>query len=187
MRIGGCNDCHTAGYAEQQGKVDRAQWLLGSPLGYRGPWGTTYGANLRLTLSGMDEAQWLAYSGELHTRPPMPDFALRDMHKDDRRAIYRFVRSLGPGGAPAPAYLPPGQQPEAPYFELVLCPPRRPPWQPSKGAVGSAEGPTALAEAHYWPQIEHHRCIEPCRLVDGARASAPARYGGGRARMTPAT
>jgi hypothetical protein len=72
------------------------------------------------TLSGMDEAQWLAYSGDLHTRPPMPDFALRDMHEDDRRAIYRFVRSLGAGGAPAPAYLPPGQQPEPPYFERVL-------------------------------------------------------------------
>lgn len=122
VRIGGCNDCHTAGYAQQQGNIDKAQWLTGSPLGYRGPWGTTYAANLRLKLDGMDEAQWLAYSANLHTRPLMPDFALRAMREDDRRALYRFVRSLGPAGVPAPAYVPPGQQPAAPYLDLVLPP-----------------------------------------------------------------
>ncbi len=120
VRIAGCNDCHTAGYAEQQGNVDKAQWLMGSPVGYRGPWGTTYAANLRHKLAEMDEAQWLDYSAKLRTRPLMPDFALRAMSQDDRRALYRFIRSLGPGGAPAPAYLPPGQKPAAPYFELVL-------------------------------------------------------------------
>lgn len=120
VRIGGCNDCHTAGYGEQQGEVDRTQWLLGSTLGFRGPWGTTYPTNLRLKLSEMDEAQWLAYSVQLHTRPPMPDFNVRTMHEDDRRAIYRFVRSLGTGGTPAPAYLPPGQQPQPPYMDMVL-------------------------------------------------------------------
>ena len=77
VRIAGCNDCHTAGYAEQQGNVDKAQWLAGSPLGYNGPWGTTYATNLRLRLQEMDEAQWLEYSATLRTRPIMPDFALR--------------------------------------------------------------------------------------------------------------
>ncbi len=120
IRITGCNDCHTASYAEQQGNVDKAQWLTGSPMGYKGPWGTTYAANLRLKLADMDEAQWLDYSAKLRTRPLMPDFALRAMTQDDRRAIYRFIKSLGPGGGPAPAYLPPGQKPAAPYFELML-------------------------------------------------------------------
>lgn len=120
VRIAGCNDCHTAGYAEQKGDIDRTRWLLGSPLGCHGPWGTTYASNLRLSLSEMDEAQWLDYSAGLHTRPIMPDFLLRTMHEDDRRAIYRFVRSLGPAGEPAPAYLPPGQRPPPPYMELVL-------------------------------------------------------------------
>lgn len=120
VRIAGCNDCHTAGYAEQQGNVDRSQWLTGSALGYKGPWGTTYAANLRITLAGMDEAQWLAYSATLRTRPIMPDFLLRQMDADDRRAIYRFIKSLGPGGRPAPAYLPPGQAPLPPFMELVL-------------------------------------------------------------------
>jgi len=123
VRITGCNDCHTAGYAQQQGNVDKSQWLMGSPVGYRGPWGTTYAANLRHKLGEMDEAQWLDYSAALRTRPLMPDFALRAMSQDDRRALYRFIRSLGPGGAPAPAYVPPGQKPAMPYFDLVAPPP----------------------------------------------------------------
>ena len=120
VRTTGCNDCHTVGYAEQQGAVDRSQWLTGSPLGYKGPWGTTYAPNLRLKLADMDETQWLDYSATLRTRPIMPDFSLRAMSQDDRRAIFHFIRSLGPGGAPAPAYLPPGQAPPPPYFELVM-------------------------------------------------------------------
>lgn len=120
VRIGGCNDCHTAGYAERQGEMPTAQWLTGSPLGYHGPWGTTYASNLRLRMQEMSEAQWLAYSGSLRTRPIMPDFTLRAMSEADRRAIYRFVHSLGPAGEAAPAYLPPGQTPPAPYFSLVL-------------------------------------------------------------------
>ena len=122
VRTTGCNDCHTAGYADAQGQVDKVQWLTGSPLGWHGPWGTTFAANLRMKAAGMDEASWLAYTGDLHTRPPMPDFALRAMTRDDRRAIYHFIASLGPGGQPAPTYLPPGQPPQPPYFQLVLPP-----------------------------------------------------------------
>ncbi|SOD56621.1 c-type cytochrome [Pseudoxanthomonas wuyuanensis] len=122
VRTAGCNDCHTAGYIESQGEMDTAQWLTGSPMGYHGPWGTTYASNLRLRLQEMDEAQWLEYSAHLRTRPIMPDFSLRAMTAEDRRAIYRFVRSLGPAGVAAPAALPPGQTPPAPYFGLVLPP-----------------------------------------------------------------
>ena len=64
------------------------------------------------------EEQWLQYSANLRTRPIMPDFALRAMHDDDRRAIYRFIRSLGTGGTKAPEYLPPGSAPPAPFFQL---------------------------------------------------------------------
>ena len=122
VRIAGCNDCHTPGYAETGGQVPKAQWLVGTPLGWSGPWGTTYPANLRLKLHDMDEAAWLAYSATMHTRPPMPDFAVRTMSEDDRRALYRFVRSLGPAGQPAPAYLPPGTTPSPPYVQWVLPP-----------------------------------------------------------------
>lgn len=120
VKVSGCNDCHTPGYMEAGGEVPTAQWLVGSPLGYHGPWGTTYAANLRLKVADMDDATWLKYTADLHTRPIMPDFNLRAMREQDRLAIFRFIKSLGPGGAPAPAYLPPGQKPQPPYLELVL-------------------------------------------------------------------
>ena len=127
----GCNDCHSPGYPESGGQTPESTWLVGTPLGWNGPWGTTYPANLRQKVEGMDEAAWLAYTASLHTRPPMPDFAVRAMSEDDRRAMYRFIRSLGPGGEPAPAYLPPGQQPPLPYVEWHL---------PSPPPAGAAAG-----------------------------------------------
>ena len=48
------------------------------------------------------------------------NFAVRAMTEEDRRAIYRFVHSLGAAGQPAPEALPPGQTPPAPYLGLVL-------------------------------------------------------------------
>jgi len=85
----------------------------------------------------MDEAGWIKYTGELHTRPMMPDFAVRAMRETDRVAIYRFIRSLGPVGEPAPAYLPPGQAPTAPYVEMVLPP------APEGAAAAAAPVPAA--------------------------------------------
>lgn len=120
VRIAGCNDCHTPGYAEAGGKLPKDTWLVGSPMGFHGPWGTTYPSNLRLRMQQLSEAQWMEYSANLRTRPIMPDFAVRDMSEDDRRAIYRFVHALGAAGQPAPEALPPGTPPPAPYFGMVL-------------------------------------------------------------------
>ena len=123
VRIAGCNDCHTLAYAERQGKVPQEQWLTGSaPLGFHGPWGTTYASNLRLRMQEFTEEQWLQYSANLRTRPVMPDFAVRDMTEEDRRALYHFIRSLGPAGERAPDALPPGQAPPVPHMALVLPP-----------------------------------------------------------------
>src|SRR5690606_32324318 len=36
---GGCNDCHTPGFAEASGNVPGVDQLLGSDIGYSGPWG----------------------------------------------------------------------------------------------------------------------------------------------------
>jgi mono/diheme cytochrome c family protein len=106
--IGSCNDCHTRGYAERAGKVPESDWLTGDALGWQGPWGTTYPPNLRRLMAGLDEDAWLTYAKTAQLRPPMPWYQLRAMTDDDLRAIYHFVRALGPAGAPAPAYLPPG-------------------------------------------------------------------------------
>ncbi|HJT60207.1 MAG TPA: c-type cytochrome [Burkholderiales bacterium] len=115
VEIAGCNDCHTAGYAPSGGKVPEAQWLLGDALGWNGPWGTTYATNLRLYMQGLTEEQWVKKAKTLNARPPMPWFNVRAMTQDDLRAMYRYIRSLGPAGKPAPAYLPPGKKPPPPF------------------------------------------------------------------------
>ncbi len=121
-RIGGCNDCHTPGYAMAGGKVPEKDWLTGDALGWRGDWGTTYPSNLRLNMQKLSEAQWVKAAKALETRPPMPWFALHDMTEQDLRAFYRFVRSLGPAGTAAPAYLPPGQESKGPYVQFPAAP-----------------------------------------------------------------
>jgi mono/diheme cytochrome c family protein len=116
--IGGCNDCHTPHYPESGGKVPETEWLTGAPVGFQGPWGTTYPANLRLLAQSMNETQWVArFRTEM--RPPMPWFNLAAMTDADLQAVYRYVRSLGPKGKAVPQYVPPGQQVNTPYFVFV--------------------------------------------------------------------
>lgn len=122
VTIAGCNDCHTPGYAMSGGKVDEKQWLIGDSLGWRGPWGTTYPVNLRLHMEKLSEKEWVEEAKKLETRPPMPWFTLNAMTTSDLRAIYRFVRSLGPAGEPAPAYVPPTQEPRPPYVTFPAPP-----------------------------------------------------------------
>ena len=107
VKIAGCNDCHTAGYLQNGGNVPVGVWLTGVTVGFRGPWGTTYAPNLRLTISNLTEDQWVTFA-RVERRPPMPWFNLRAMSDDDLRAMYRFVRDLGPKGERAPAAVAPG-------------------------------------------------------------------------------
>jgi mono/diheme cytochrome c family protein len=118
VSVSGCNDCHSPGYPESGGTLPESDWLVGSPVGFEGPWGTTYPANLRHLMATSSESDWLARA-RTATRPPMPWFSLRDMKDEDLKAIYAFVRSLGDKGQPAPEYVPPGQVALTPYFEFV--------------------------------------------------------------------
>jgi mono/diheme cytochrome c family protein len=120
--ISGCNDCHTAGYALRNGKVPEKDWLTGDRLGWRGPWGTTYGVNLRQYMQGLSEAQWIGKAKALETRPPMPWQNVRAMSERDLRAVYRYIRNLGPAGEPAPAYLPPDKDPPPPFVTFPAPP-----------------------------------------------------------------
>ena len=117
-KVGGCNDCHTPGYMPAEGKVPEHLWLTGTALGFQGPWGTSYPINLRLYMDKMSEAQWLARARQ-PMRPPMPWFNLKEMSDRDLVALYRYVRSLGPAGEPAPKALEPGQPVATPYIEFV--------------------------------------------------------------------
>jgi mono/diheme cytochrome c family protein len=122
MKIAGCNDCHTAGYAQSAGQVPEAQWLTGDALGWSGAWGTTYPTNLRLVVAGMSEEEWVRRARSAQYRPPMPWFALRNMTDADLRASYRYIRSLGPAGNPAPAYVPPGGKVTGPVIVFPAAP-----------------------------------------------------------------
>lgn len=122
VHISGCNDCHTAEYALRGGDVPEAKWLTGDALGWRGPWGTTYAPNLRLYMQSLSESQWLEKARTLNARPPMPWFNLRAMSEPDLRAVYRYVRHLGPAGAPAPGYVPPESNPPQPYVQFPAPP-----------------------------------------------------------------
>ncbi len=114
VMIAGCNDCHTPGYMVTAGNVDEKAWLTGAPLGWQGPWGTTYASNLRLLVPKMTADQFMAHARSDQRRPPMPWFAVRDMTDEDVKAIYAYIKHLGPGGQPAPAYVPPGGKVEGP-------------------------------------------------------------------------
>lgn len=83
--MGGCNDCHTPGYGPVHGEVPESLWLTGADTGFNGPWGTTYAANLRLTLSRMTEDQWVEYAHTFETRPA--------------DALVRAARDVGAGPA----------------------------------------------------------------------------------------
>jgi hypothetical protein len=111
VKIGACNDCHTPGY-RQGGDVPESDWLTGSDTGSRGPWGTTYPVNLRLSVQAMDEDQWVS---AMHTRKalrPMPWNSINAMSERDLRAIYEFIHWLGPKGVPAPFDQPPQSGPQ---------------------------------------------------------------------------
>ena len=124
VMLGGCNDCHTPGFALKAGQVPETEWLTGDALGWHGDWGTTYPPNLRLRLGAMDLPTWKAFAKNLKTRPPMPYWAINAMTDEDLEALWTYVHSLGPAGEPAPAALPPGVAPKGPAVMFPSPPPQ---------------------------------------------------------------
>ncbi len=118
VSITGCNHCHTAGWEQAGGEIPESERLMGDPTGNWGSWGTSYATNLRISFSKRTEDQWVKYAKAMKTRPPMPWFNIRPMTEADLRAVYQYIRSLGPGGKEMPAFLPPGKKPNPPYIEF---------------------------------------------------------------------
>jgi len=118
VAISGCNDCHTPGFLVKGSKIDQKEWLTGGVLGWRGSWGTTYPANLRLYFQEISEDQWVQLAKEMQRRPPMPYYSLNAMTEADVRAMYKYIRSLGPAGKPAPQFVPPDKVPPQPYVQF---------------------------------------------------------------------
>jgi mono/diheme cytochrome c family protein len=117
--IGGCHDCHTANYNETGGQIDPATALKGTAIGWRGPWGTTYPKNLRLTAADKTEDQFVKFAKEFKTLPPMPFYNVHAMDESDVRSLYQYVKSLGEPGEPMPDTVPPDEEPQTPYYPMV--------------------------------------------------------------------
>ena len=108
VKVGGCNDCHTAGYGMSAGKVPEKDWLQGDQLGWRGPWGTTYPTNLRLSMNALGEDDWIRMAQTMQARPPMPWFTLHQIcpHREigfrKQESIFEILRhrNKGAGGYP---------------------------------------------------------------------------------------
>ena len=122
VTIGGCHDCHTPGFLEVGWEVPESDYLTGVPVGWRGPWGTTYAPNLRLTVQNYTEDAFVEMLRTRNALPPMPWMNINLLSETDARAVYRYIRSLGPGGEATPTPLPPGQEPETPF--IILAPPQ---------------------------------------------------------------
>jgi hypothetical protein len=122
--VGGCNDCHTADYSQMQGVINPETALKGNPVGYQGPWGTTYAMNLRILADGMSEDDWVKFLTTFTARPPMPYYNVHAMDEVQMRSLHMYIASLGAAGDPAPDYVPPGQEPRTPY--QVFAPPVMP-------------------------------------------------------------
>jgi hypothetical protein len=122
--VGACHDCHTEGYRESDGKIDSEKALKGNRVGWRGPWGTTYALNLRITAQNLTEAGFVLHLSTLNTLPPMPWFNVRAMEETDMRSLYRYIKSLGDPGPQAPAAVGPDTEPTTPY--VLLAPPQQP-------------------------------------------------------------
>ena len=115
IRITGCNDCHTPGYAQKGGNMP----ISGSSIGFKGPWGVSYPANLRLLVQNLTEDQWVNFAKNLQARPPMPWFTMQMISESDLRATYQFVRSLGPAGVQSPNFVPPSGEIKTKYIDFV--------------------------------------------------------------------
>ena len=120
--VGSCNDCHTQGWVETEGKVSPAERFAGFNVGFRGPWGTSYGKNLRTVVQRQSEDHWvevLKSSDGGDGKPPMPWWNTKQMSDRDLRAMYRYIKSLGPRPSGVPRSLPPGREPTGAFIWVV--------------------------------------------------------------------
>ena len=116
--VGSCNDCHTQGWVDSKGKIPPADRFAGMDVGFRGPWGTSYGKNLRTVVQRQTEDHWvkvLRTEDEGDGKLPMPWWNTALMSDRDLRAMYRYIKSLGPNTNGVPRAVPPGKEPTGPY------------------------------------------------------------------------
>lgn len=139
----GCQDCHTPGFF--YGAPDVRRQLSGSELGWQGPWGVTYAANLTPDPdTGLgrwtDEQVKTAIRTGLRPdksiiRPPMPWQNYAKLHDEDVDAIVAYLRSIPPVKHQEPKALPPGAEALGPVFSL----PPPPAWDAPRTATAGTK------------------------------------------------
>jgi cytochrome c553 len=119
MTVASCHDCHTAGWVEKKGNVPREDQLTGNPVGYYGPWGTTYGKNLRQVVVSHTEDEWvdiLRTADHGQGNLPMPWHDASKFSEQDLRALYKYAKSLGPKPVRLPRATKAGVKPTTGYY-----------------------------------------------------------------------
>lgn len=128
VTIMGCNDCHTPGTF--YGAPDMTRFLSGSELGWVGPWGVVYAANLtpddETGLGKWTPAQ-IAKTIRSGNRPDgrqlapaMPWLNYSALTESDALAIATYLKSLKPVKHAVPKPVEPGGKAEGP---LLAFPP----------------------------------------------------------------
>lgn len=128
--LGGCHDCHTPGWAQTGGNAPADQLLAGDTVGFSGPWGTSYPANLRLSAQAMSAEDWADMLKDRQGLPPMPWSTVNHMSREDLMALHAYIVALGEGGNDVPAAVAPGITPQTPYIWFV---PEMPENHPANG------------------------------------------------------
>ena len=125
VNYGGCNECHTPGFTQAKGQIPEAQRLAGNPVGFQGPWGTSYAINLRLFFTRFPEERWIAAVRKppFTVHPPMPWSNLQALSDADLHAIYAYVNSLGTVGGPTHDCIPPGGTVTSPVIRMFPAAP----------------------------------------------------------------
>ena len=129
VTVMGCNDCHTPGTF--YGAPDMKRFLPGSEMGWAGPWGTVYAANLtpdaETGLGKWTEAE-IAKAIRTGNRPDgrqlapiMPWMNFANLTDADANGIAAYLKTLPPVKHAVPAPVAPGETPKGPV--LVMPPP----------------------------------------------------------------
>jgi len=130
VRTVGCEHCHTPGGI--YGEPDPKRQLAGSDLGWKGPWGVRYPANLTPEMEtglGSWSEDDIVHAIRLAQRPdrtpiqvPMPWFHFVYFSEDDARAIARYLKTIPPVAHQVPERIAPGEKPTGAYIDVPPAP-----------------------------------------------------------------
>ena len=122
----GCGDCHTPGAF--YGAPDLKRRFAGSEVGWKGPWGVDYAANLtpddQTGLGKWSEKDIVTAlrtgmaPGGVVIQPPMPWPNMTQLSDDDAYAIAAYLKSVPAVAHAVPGHVAPGQPVTGPVIEF---------------------------------------------------------------------